>query len=65
MEFVFDNYWNCNQDFAPESEILEFRSTIKDTALIGLINDVQLKYTGADVSAAALFSQYSNLELEM
>jgi len=63
MEFVFDTIiGTVTEDFAPESEIPGIpEAQLKDTALIDLINDVQLKYTGADVSAAALFSQYSNL----
>ncbi|MEG1968187.1 MAG: 5'-nucleotidase C-terminal domain-containing protein [Clostridia bacterium] len=34
---------------------------IQDTALVDLINEVQLFYTGADVSLAALFSSKSDL----
>lgn len=36
-------------------------SQLKDTAIIDLINDVQMHYTGADVSSAALFNFGSNL----
>ncbi len=35
---------------------------LEDNAIIDLINDVQLFYTGADVSAAALFNSASNLK---
>lgn len=34
---------------------------VKDTALVDFINEVQLYYTGADVSSAALFDNRSNL----
>ena len=34
---------------------------VKDTPLIDFINEVQMHYTGADVSAAALFSDTSNV----
>lgn len=34
---------------------------LQDTALVDLINEVQMHYTGADVSLAALFSPSSNL----
>ena len=38
------------------------RAQVEDTALMDLINIVQMKYTGADVSLAALFSLDSNLK---
>lgn len=48
---------------APENEIAEIPTAqIQDTALIDLINEVQMYYTGADVSAAALFNMNANLE---
>jgi 2',3'-cyclic-nucleotide 2'-phosphodiesterase/3'-nucleotidase len=37
-------------------------SQLQDTAIIDLINDVQMFYTGADVSSAALFNFGSNLK---
>ena len=47
---------------APENEIAEIPTAqIEDTALIDLINDVQMYYTGAPVSAAALFVMNANL----
>lgn len=47
---------------APENEIAVIPSAqIEDTALIDLINEVQLYYTGADVSAAALFTAAANM----
>lgn len=50
-------------DYLPEPWFLPGIPTaqIQDTALIDLINEVQLKYSGADVSAAALFSTISDL----
>lgn len=48
---------------APENEIAEIPTAqIQDTALIDLINEVQMYYTGADVSAAALFNMNANLK---
>ena len=48
---------------APENEIAAIPTAqIQDTALIDLINDVQMFYTGADVSAAALFTMDANLQ---
>ena len=42
-------------DLAPENEIAEIPTAqIQDTALIDLINEVQMYYTDADVSAAAV-----------
>jgi 2',3'-cyclic-nucleotide 2'-phosphodiesterase/3'-nucleotidase/5'-nucleotidase len=35
---------------------------IQDTALVDFINEVQMYYTGADISAAALFDTNSNLK---
>ncbi len=47
---------------APENEIKEIPSAqIMDTALVDLINEVQMYYTGAKVSAAALFVMDANL----
>lgn len=47
---------------APENEISEIPAAqIQDTALIDLINNVQLYYTDADVSASALFIMEANL----
>ncbi|MDD4726542.1 MAG: 5'-nucleotidase C-terminal domain-containing protein [Tissierellia bacterium] len=63
MEFVFDTIiGTVTENFAPESEIPGIpEAQLRDTALIDLINEVQLKYTEGDVSGAALFSQNSNL----
>ena len=47
---------------APENEIREIPTAqIQDTALIDLINQVQMHYTGAPVSAAALFVMDANM----
>ena len=47
---------------APESGIADIPAAqIQDTALIDLINDVQMYYTGAPVSSAALFVASANL----
>lgn len=47
---------------APENEIKEIPAAqIMDTAMIDLINEVQMYYTGAKVSAAALFVMDANL----
>lgn len=49
-------------DLAPENEIADIPTAqIQDTALIDLIQEVQLYYTGADVSASALFIMDANL----
>ena len=47
---------------APENEIAAIPTArIEDTALMDLINEVQMYYTGADVSAAALTTDSANL----
>lgn len=51
-------------DLAPENEIAEIPTAqTQDTALIDLINEVQMYYTDADVSAAALFNMNANLKV--
>lgn len=50
-------------DLAPENEIAEIPTAqIQDTALIDLIQEVQLYYSDADVSASALFVMEANLK---
>ncbi|WFA08613.1 5'-nucleotidase C-terminal domain-containing protein [Tissierella sp. Yu-01] len=62
LEFLQAVIGTVTENFAPESEIPGIpEAQLIDTGLIDLINDVQLKYTEADVSGAALFSQNSNL----
>lgn len=47
----------------PENEIAEIpQAQIEPTSLIDLINEVQMYYTGAQVSSAALFNVDANLE---
>jgi 2',3'-cyclic-nucleotide 2'-phosphodiesterase/3'-nucleotidase len=48
--------------FQPEDEIAGLpEGKLEDTAVMDLINKVQLQYSGADVSAAALFKDTSDL----
>jgi 2',3'-cyclic-nucleotide 2'-phosphodiesterase/3'-nucleotidase/5'-nucleotidase len=48
--------------FQPENEIAGLpEGKLRDTAVMDLINKVQLEYSGADVSAAALFKDTSDL----
>lgn len=64
LNFIKGTIGTVTENFAPDSEIPGIpEAQIRDTGLIDLINDVQLKYTGADVSGAALFSQNSNLRV--
>lgn len=50
-------------DLAPKNEIPGIpQAAIQDTAMLDLINQVQMYYTDADVSAAALFNEDSNLK---
>ncbi|AGB41602.1 5'-nucleotidase/2',3'-cyclic phosphodiesterase-like hydrolase [Halobacteroides halobius DSM 5150] len=50
-------------DFVPENEIEGIPvAQIQDTALLDLINRVQLKYADADISSAALFDTKSNIK---
>ncbi len=62
LDFLVEVIGTVTENFAPEEEILGIpEAQIIDTGVIDLINDVQIKYTGADVAGAALFSQNSNL----
>lgn len=48
---------------APESEINGIaQAKLQESPLIDLINEVQMYYTGADVSAAALFNDTANMQ---
>lgn len=48
---------------APESEINGIaQAKLQESALIDLINEVQMYYTGADVSAVALFNDATNMQ---
>ncbi|MGE4583246.1 MAG: bifunctional UDP-sugar hydrolase/5'-nucleotidase [Sphaerochaeta sp.] len=49
-------------DFQPKNEIKGIpEGKLRDTAVMDLINDVQLENSGADVSAAALFADTSDI----
>ena len=50
-------------DLAPANEIEGIpQAQIEETAMINLINEVQMYYTNADISAAALFNVDSNMK---
>lgn len=50
-------------DLVPSDEVTGIpTSQIQDTAMIDLINNVQMHYTGAQVSAAAAFSTTANIK---
>lgn len=62
MEFLKDSIGEATEDFHPAPEVKGIpEAQVRDTALIDLINKVQLEATGADVAAAALFRSTSNL----
>lgn len=62
LDFLKEVIGTASSDFAPASEIPGIpEAQLKDTGVIDLINDVQLKATGADVAGAALFAPKSNL----
>lgn len=53
----------ATDDFLPEEEFKGIPvAQVQDSAVIDLINEVQLFYTGADVSASALFDTRSDLK---
>ncbi|MGJ0846874.1 5'-nucleotidase C-terminal domain-containing protein [Tissierella praeacuta] len=63
LDFLVDIIGVAAADFAPPSEIKGIpEAQIRDTAVIDLINEVQLKATGADIAAAALFQPNSNIK---
>ncbi len=62
LDFLVGVIGTVTEDFSPAPEIPGIPAAqVMDTGVIDLINDVQIKYTGADVAGAALFSQTSNL----
>lgn len=62
IEFLSNTIGTSTGSFVPENEISGIpEAQIRDTAVIDLINEVQLKYTGADIAAAALFKPTSNI----
>jgi len=55
-------FGQASVDFQPKNEILGIpEGKLRDTAVMDLINEVQLLNSGADVSAAALFADTSNI----
>lgn len=55
-------FGQASVDFQPNNEILGIpEGKLRDTAVMDLINDVQLLNSGADVSAAALFADTSDI----
>ena len=51
-----------NESLAPENEIPGIaQSKLEDTTLLHLIHDTQMYYTGASISATALYSDTANL----
>lgn len=62
MKFLEGTIGTATADFHPASEVKGIpEAQIRDTAVIDIINDVQMKATGADVGGAALFKPTSNL----
>ncbi len=63
IAYVNDNViGETTAKFQPENEIKGIpEGKLRDTAVMDLINNVQLKYADADVSAAALFKDTSDL----
>ncbi|SDY67004.1 2',3'-cyclic-nucleotide 2'-phosphodiesterase / 3'-nucleotidase [Proteiniborus ethanoligenes] len=62
LEFLKETLGVATDDFHPASEVKGIpEAQVRDTAVIDLINTVQLKYTGADIAAAALFKNDSNI----
>lgn len=55
-------FGTASVDFQPKNEIMGIpEGKLRDTAVMDLINSVQLANSGADVSAAALFSDTSDI----
>lgn len=63
LDFISNELGTASADFQPKNEIKGIpEGQIRDTAVIDLINKIQLDNTDADVSAAALFSSTSNIK---
>lgn len=63
LKYIAQVIGEATGDFVPKQEIKGIpEAQIRDTAVMDLINQVQLEASGADVSAAALFSSTSNIE---
>ncbi|HFL3828618.1 TPA: 5'-nucleotidase C-terminal domain-containing protein, partial [Clostridioides difficile] len=61
--FLEDVIGYATDDFHPKSEVKGIpEGQIRDTAVLDLINKVQLKHTGADISSVALFKPTSNIK---
>ncbi|MFA5523158.1 MAG: 5'-nucleotidase C-terminal domain-containing protein [Tissierellales bacterium] len=62
LEFLGDIIGIAAEDFHPAPEVPGIpEGQIRDTAVMDIINKIQLEATGADVAAAALFKTDSNL----
>ncbi len=60
---AYEPIGTATADFLPEEEFKGIPvAQVQDSAVIDLINEVQLFYTGADVSAAALFDTRSDIK---
>ncbi|SDB96787.1 MULTISPECIES: 5'-nucleotidase C-terminal domain-containing protein [Bacteria] len=63
MSFLKDPIGTATADFHPDYEVPGIPAgRVQDTAVVDLINIIQLHYTGADISAAALFKASSNIK---
>lgn len=63
LKFLEEVIGKATEDFHPAWTVNGIpEAQIKDTGVIDLINDVQLKATGADIAGAALFQPNSNLK---
>ncbi|TLG80653.1 5'-nucleotidase C-terminal domain-containing protein [Vagococcus zengguangii] len=63
LKFISEPIGQASANFLPKEEIKGIpEAQMQPTALISLINNVQLEATGADVSAAALFKADSRLD---
>lgn len=63
QEYVKDVIGTATGDFLPENEIPGIpEAQLRPTAMISLINNVQMKVTGSDIAAGALFRADSDLK---
>ena len=63
LAYIAEEIGVATGNFHPASEIKGIpEAQLRDTAVMDLINQVQLDHTDADVSAAALFKRDSNIE---
>lgn len=61
-EFISNKIGTASDDFLPQQEIKDIpEAQLRPTAMISLINNVQRKVTGAQLSASALFKYDSKL----